>query len=206
MPDLGLTFKGCYRRKNYTSLTFQISTAGRCTSLGQFQPDAAEAGARLYDAVQLLLRGPHADTNFEWSSYTQADVAAAALFLEAKGLDVHQTVAATWDAKGACGWTGVTVHGGSCRPSVKCWAEEKGDRTTKALAPGGLQGAEAAAHQADCAYLATRGLGCTTNFPASTYSQQQLQETGDYAISKGVPAAHVAANLEAVQQVCGLGC
>jgi hypothetical protein len=54
--------------------------------------------------------GPaHADTNFEWSSYPHADIEAAASFLEAKRLDVHQAVAAAREARGV-GWIGVGLR------------------------------------------------------------------------------------------------
>jgi hypothetical protein len=65
----------------------------------------------------------------------------------------------------------------------------------------GQRSAEAAAHQADSCFLAMRGLGCTTNFPASTYSQQQLRQAGDYAVSKGVEAVRVEENLNDIAQV-----
>jgi hypothetical protein len=182
-----------------------MSCYGKNINLGSFSPEAAQEGARLFDCLQLLLHGPHADTNFEWSSYTRADIAAAASFLEAKGVDVHQAIAAAREARGTCEWIGVhrTAGRASWTASVCC---QIGNNAGYAALHNkrGLVSAEAAAHQADCGFLATRGLGCTTNFPASTYSQEQLQEAGDYAVSKGVEAARVEGNLAAIQQVCGL--
>jgi hypothetical protein len=202
VPGPVMDFKGGSWNVNCSKFDFCLSVSGKSVFLGQFSPEAAVAGARRRDALHLLLHGPHADTNFEWSSYTRADIAAAASFLEAKGLDVHQAVAFAREARGD-GWNG--VHFRKDRPSwtvhLQCQRGENGNRT--AVDWYGLRSAEAAAHQADCGFLAIRGLGCTTNFPASTYSQQQLEAAGEYAVSKGAKAACVAENLAAVQQVRG---
>jgi hypothetical protein len=190
----GLLVKGRYR--------FRVRFSGKEINLGSFSPEAAEPGARLYDSLQLLLHGPHANTTFEWSSYTRADIAAAASFLEAKGVDVHQAIDAAREARGTtCDWIGVFLRAGraSWDAAATCGSSRNGGWKVEW---NGLVSAEAAAHQADCGYLATRGLGCTINFPASTYSQQQLQEAGDYAVSKGVEAAKVDENLAAVEEVC----
>jgi hypothetical protein len=186
--------KGRYR--------FRVKCCGKGIALGSFSPDAAEPGARLYDSLQLLLHGPHADTNFAWSSYTRADIAAAASFLHAKGVDVHQAIAAAREARGTtCDWIGVYQRAGRATWEAQIRMGGSGWQ----FGWHGLVSAEAAAHRVDCGYLATRGLGCTTNFPASTYSQQQLQEAADFATGKGAEAARIQANLAAVEQVrCSL--
>jgi hypothetical protein len=191
----GSVQKGRYR--------FRVACSGKDINLGHFSLEAAEPGARLFDCLHLLLHGPHADTNFEWSSYTRADIAAAASFLEAKGVNVHQAIAAAREARGTTGdWIGVYHRAGSASWAARIYCQIGNDAGYATLHKAeGLVSAEAAAHQADCGYLAARGLGCTTNFPASTYSQQQLQEAGDYAVSKGVEAARVEENLAAVEKV-----
>jgi hypothetical protein len=130
--------------------------------------------------VLLLLHGPHADTNFEWSSYTRADIAAAVLFLEAKGVDVRQAIAAARQARDSTSeWIGVSRKTGSATWRVCIHNKNGGNGASRpTLSWCRLVSAEAAAHQADCGFLAMRGLGSTTNFPASTYSQQQLQQVG----------------------------
>jgi hypothetical protein len=190
----GSTFKGSHLSRG--RCVFRYQAAGQPVRLGCFKPEAAKTGARLYDAVQLLLHGPYADTNFEWSGYTLADVASAASVLEAKGVDVHKTVAAAVEARGAGGWNGACYASASLVSwKVRVGCQINGSSSYSDVHWGSPHPtAEAAAHQADCAYLATRGLGCTPNFPASTYSQQQLQEAGGYAISKGVDATRVHAS------------
>jgi hypothetical protein len=202
----GPTFKGSFfARGRYV---FRYQGSGTAITLGSFKPDAAEAGARLYDAVLLLLHGPHADTNFEWNRYTRADVAAAALFLEAKGVDVKQAILSARNARGiTCNWIGVCHTAGSTRTWRARTSGQRGENGGLSVRVewDGMPSAEAAAHQADCGFLAVRGVGCITNFPASTYSQQQLEVAGDYAISKGaMSAARVEENLAAIQQVRGL--
>jgi hypothetical protein len=195
----GSLVKGRYR--------FRVKLSGKDINLGYLSPEAAEPGARLFDSLQLLLHGPHADTNFEWSSYTRADIAAAASFLEAKGVDVHQAIAAARAARGTTGdWIGVHQTAGrtSWAARIHCQVGNGAGYTTLHKSEGVLS-AEAAAHQADCGLLATRGLGCTTNFPASTYSQQQLQEARNFATRVGAEAARVEGNLAAIEQVrCSL--
>jgi hypothetical protein len=197
--------KGCSLNKGKYVFRTRVVGASRQLFLGSFAPEAAEPGARLYDSLQLLLHGPYADTNFEWSSYTRADIAAAASCLQAKGVDVHQAIAATREANSTCEWIGVhrTPGRASWTISLHCQVGSNAGYATLHK-KGGLVSAEAAAHQADCCLLATRGLGCTTNFPASTYGQQQLQEAADFAISKGVEAARVEENLAVIKQVRGL--
>jgi hypothetical protein len=197
-------FKGSSQRLGGQHV-FRKRVAGKHIQLGQVNTEAAEPCARLYDALQLLLHGPRADTNFEWSSYTQADIAAAISFLQAKGVDAHQAVAAARETKGS-DWIGVTQNTGrsAWRAGILCQMGKSTGCTT--LYWNGLPSAEAAAHQADCGFLAVRGLGCTPNFPASTYSQQQLQEAGEYSVSKGLDKGSVDRNLAAVQQVRGHDC
>jgi hypothetical protein len=179
---------------------FHISVVGKLRHLGLYPPASAEMGARLYDSLQLLLHGPRANTNFEWSSYTRADITAAAKVLQKKGVHVKAAVLHARATRAPGEWIGVVgrstswaadvaVYRGKGIPNVHvCWKQ--------------LQSAEVAAQQADCCLLAVHGLGCTTNFPASQYSKLQLEEAGQYAVSKGVEAMRAKANLEAVEQVC----
>ena len=179
---------------------FKIHLLGKRVPLGIYAPDSAVNGARLYDALHLLLYGHRADTNFAWCSYTQADIAAAIAAMKSQGVDVPRAVAYARSPKassskylgvsaGIALWqVNVHCHLGKGQPKLKvCW--------------GRLCGEEVAAHFADCGMLAINGLQCTTNFPASRYSQEQLEEVAQQAISKGVNAECVRANLAAVAQV-----
>jgi hypothetical protein len=194
-------FKGCHVALN-DKLSFQIkfNLDGKrcCTYLGSFEPEQAASGARLYDAAQLLIRGPRADINFEWSSYTQADIQRAVEVLQAKGVDVHKAVVAAREGLRGTEWFGVRQRG----PSWHAQWIYHDQQHYKHVAVQGLPSAEAAARQADCGFLAVRGMECDfTNLPASAYSQQQLQEAGEHAISKGAEAALIKKNLKAVEKV-----
>jgi hypothetical protein len=170
-------------------------------------PSHLEAGAvtntaaRRQDALRLLLDGPFANTTFEWSSYTQADIAAAAEALQARGLDAHQAVVdARAKKERGSQWVGVGFRDRAWRAQVTVSAYA-GGHCRSVNVSWKLPHAEAAACQADCGFLATRGLGCTTNFPASSYSQEELEEAGQHAVRGGVDAAAVRENLGAVKQV-----
>jgi hypothetical protein len=194
------TLRGGSYLQSKSVYCFKAAVLGKQLSLGKFKPEEAEVGARKYDALQLLVYGPRAETNFEWSSYAQADVAAAAQFLQDKGLDVHQAVLCARQSRFGCEWYGVVVRGVAWAAKVQLCKKEGSQRVDVAWSVS--SSAEAAARQADCGRLAMRGLGCTTNFPASSYTKLQLEEAGRHATSKGVDAARVAACLEAVEQVC----
>jgi hypothetical protein len=197
------SFKGGqFRAGNKFDFKFQFHFGASQRSswpLGSFEPEQAATGARLYDAAQILIRGPRADINFEWSSYTQSDIQRAVEVLQAKGLDVHKAVVAREERPGS-EWFGVRELGTSWQAHLSRFPGQL--RTLRKLSWHGLPSAEAAARQADCGCLAARGLGCTvTNFPASAYSQLQLQQAGEHAIRKGVEAALVEENLAAVEKV-----
>jgi hypothetical protein len=202
MPDSAIpSYRGGRWRPEAQQFDFNLRFCGHSLHLGSFSAEGAASGARLYDALQLLLRGPRADTTYLWSTYTRADIAAAAAFLEAQRVDVPQAVVALTEGRsGSSGrWLGV-------RPQGDCWAGVVGHTPSAggariALRWGWQPSAEAAARDVDRLVLVVKGLGCTTNFPVATYSQEELEEAGVYAISKGVDAARVRANLEDVQQV-----
>jgi hypothetical protein len=180
---------------------FVIGVLGTRLVLGTYKPEHADSGARLYDALQLLLHGPCANTTFPWRTYTQADVAAAAKVLESKGVDVHQAVVYAGEGLHAGQWTGVARLANGTSWRAQLFVNTKGSPKLN-IRWGAQQSAEGAARQADCGLLAIQGLRCTTNFPASAYHQPQLAAAGEHAISKGVEAARVKRNLAAVEQVC----
>jgi hypothetical protein len=113
----------------------------------------------------------------------------------------HAVVHARGGGQSASHWIGVTK---SCQggwfPSL---AIPLKDRAFRHIRWGVRQSVEEAARQADCGLLAIHGLCCATNFPGSLYIQQQLESAGQYAIRRGVEAARVETNLEAVAKVCG---
>jgi hypothetical protein len=202
--DDSLTVNGCSAPlKGCTIISgnyvFFISVLGTLRYIGSYKSESVKAGARLHDALQLLLYGPRANTTFEWSAYTQADILGAAKALKRKGIDVRQAVLHAREA-GALGkrigvielarsWTAYVAAyrgKGSCALTV-CWKQ--------------LPSAEVAAQQADCGLLAVQGLGCTTNFPPSMYSKLQLEQAGEHAVSMGVDELRVTANLEAVEKL-----
>jgi hypothetical protein len=193
-------FKGSSACNNKLKFHFQFRSGGNQTyvQLGTFEVDQAASGARLYDAAQILIRGPRADINFEWSSYTQADVQRAVDLLQARGVDVHQAVVAARQGQRGAEWLCVQAAKECWQARVTCCSGQQQSNVWWC----GLPSAEAAARQADCGLLAVKGLGCSvTNFPASAYSQLQLQQAGEHAIGKGVEAALVQKNLEAVAKV-----
>jgi hypothetical protein len=195
-----MAFKGSSRSSSRPQrIQFLCSVPSHgCKHLGTFNTDQAASGARLYDAAQLLIRGPRSDINFEWSSYSQADVQRAVDLLQAKGVDVHRAVVAAREGQRGNAWFGAQAQGAT-------WYAHVNDSSGQQLSMVwwcGLPSAEAAARQADCGLLAVKGMQCNfTNFPASAYSQLQLQQAGEHAISKGVEAALVKKNLEAVEKV-----
>jgi hypothetical protein len=199
--------RGCCRHPDWQGFQYQKRISGRVVHLGCYsikeghESKKAKAAARLYDAVELLLHGPYAETNSEWSAYTQADIASAVNFLEGKGINVHEAVAASRDGQGAREWIGVTTQRGSAwRTKVNCKREN--GKGQIAISWPWVSSAEAAAQQADCGLLAVHGLQATTNFPASSYSQQQLEKAQERAIRNGVDAERVQSNVEAVGKVC----
>jgi hypothetical protein len=175
----------------------RISCLGQTFSLRTHAAEAATSQARLYDAIQLLLHGPLACTNFQWSSYKQSDIRAAVAFLEAKGVDVHQAVAAGQYAE-RIQFTAVQPCGGAAYRACFDF-HQRGQRHRMAF--GTFSSAEAAAGKADCGLLVVQGLNCTTNFPASSCDEADLHEAGEAAIAQGVEAVVVERNLEAVEQV-----
>jgi hypothetical protein len=194
-------YKGCtYTTKTRQRCRIQLRVLGKMLCLGSFKPAEAEPGARLYDALQLLLRGPDAETNFEWSQYTQDSLAAAAAFLQSNNVDVREAMATARQGVYSGKLLGVTSHGGSSWQVQVQNTYEKGSQRIRVYWAG-LESAEAAAHLADCAFLAIHGLSCTTNFPASLCSPAELVQAGSHALRKGVEVAQVEANLAAVEQV-----
>jgi hypothetical protein len=112
-----MDFRGSSWNKQCSKFGFCLPVSGTATFLSDLlsSPEAAVAGARLRDTLHLLLRGPHADTKvFEWSSYTRADIEAAASFLEAKRLNVHQAYTRLLLPQGRqgalVGWIGVRLR------------------------------------------------------------------------------------------------
>jgi hypothetical protein len=190
----------CLRLGRSHVYQFEAFVLGRNIYLGCFTLEDAKEGARMYDALHLLLYGARAKTNFEWSTYTRADIAAAAQLLQDKGLDVHKAIMHARLTRPGGEWYGVNATRGVSWRAYVCCSSANGSR--KEVVWWGLPTAEAAAHQADAGRLAVTGLGCTTNFPASSYTKLQLEEVGRYATSKGTETVHVAACLEAVEQVC----
>jgi hypothetical protein len=195
------TFVGACWVSGSNMYCFHIGILGASLVLGMYKPEDAESGARLYDALQLLLHGPRANTTYLWKTYTQANVAAAAEVLQSKVVGVHQAVVHAREGRAAGQWIGVSCN----RARAATWNAHLVLYTTGSpklnIRWGVQQSAEEAARQADCGLLAIKGLRCTTNFPASRYRQQQLVAAGEHAISKGVDAGLVQGNLEAVQQV-----
>jgi hypothetical protein len=199
------SFAGANWLSSSNTYCFSIQVLGRRVALGTYKPQQAKSGARLYDALQLLLHGPCANTTFPWRTYTQPDIAAAVEVLESKGVDVHQAVVHAREGRNAGQWTGVI-----CSSNRKAWSAQlciyvKGSPQLSAaqlnIRWGVQQSPDAAARQADCGLLALHGLRCTTNFPASAYHQLQLVAAGEHAISKGAEPERVNTNLKAVQQV-----
>jgi hypothetical protein len=71
----------------------RIHMLGKSLHIGYYyRLEEAAVRACPYDPMPLLLYGPRADTNLEWSSSSHADIAAAVdnTILQSKGLDVHQ--------------------------------------------------------------------------------------------------------------------
>jgi hypothetical protein len=93
-PEEGVvpSYKGAYKQSRSQSLLFKTSVLGKQIHLGSYRPEAAHAGVRLYDSLQLLLHGPRAGTNLKWSAYTQTDITAAAEMLRGKGVNVCEAV------------------------------------------------------------------------------------------------------------------
>jgi hypothetical protein len=200
------SYKGAHKQARSSSGVFTVSVLGTPQYLGCYKPEAADAGARLYDSLQLLLHGPRADTTFEWSAYTQADIAAAAAVLRKKGVNVKEAVVCARQGRGTSKWIGVGAKVQSTSWCTRITITGKGSKRIL-VSWYGLPSVAAAAQQADCCLLAVQGLGCTTNFPASQYSQLQLEQAGQHAISKGVDGTQVTASLEAVEKVCfGVRC
>jgi hypothetical protein len=197
--------RGCSWSSRRQGFEYKKCISGKRVSLGFVresdgqQSAVVETAARHYDAVELLLRGPFANTNFEWSTYTQDDVAAAAKFLEGKGINVHKAVIASRDGQGARDWIGVRQQDRKWHAQVNC-RRDNGNEGIGITWPR-WSSAEAAAQHADCGLLAVHGLQVTTNFPASGYSEEQLQEAGQHAISKGADPERVHRNVEAVGKV-----
>jgi hypothetical protein len=194
-PALAADIKGCVWKPRSQKYRFQITLLRKSWTIGDYKPAAVEVGARRYDALQLLLHGPYANTNFPWSSYTQLDIAAAVQLLRARGVDVLLAVAASTRK----GWNGrFELRGTSWRAHLPV---QLPGRITITISWCGLSDTGEAALHLDRGALAVKGLGCTTTLPASAHSKQDLEETGKYVISKGVDAALVKQNLEAVEQV-----
>jgi hypothetical protein len=118
-------FRGGYMCPKSRVYQFNARVLGKKRFVGCFKPEEAEEGARKYDSLQLLLYGPRAKTNFEWSSYTQADVAAAAQFLQAKGLDVHQAVIDARQSTLGGQWHGVALLNDSWSARVCRYSRER---------------------------------------------------------------------------------
>jgi hypothetical protein len=195
--------KGCSWSKPNQRFLVSISVLGKRLHLCSCTPEEVEQGARLYDAVQLLLHGPRANTNFEWSSYSRANITAAVKLLQDKGVDVPRAVvAARTPGQGSAGeWLGVVQRRSSWAAQVR-WSPPDNIQKPVLVRWGGLPGMETAIHHADCGFLAIRGLDCIPNLPASNYSQTELEQAGEAAVDSGVDKDVVLQNLAAVQQVC----
>jgi hypothetical protein len=177
--------------------------------LGLFKRQDAQPPARNTDAMQLLVNSYWADTTYFWSSYSRADIASAAELMRSHQVDVHRAVVAARKKRGLGKWFGVQFRNGAWTGALDIRQPKSNDskevqRMKVHWSP--QASAEAAARDVDCGNLAVRGVGCTTNFPAGAYTQEELEEAGEYAISKGVNAARIRANLEEIQQVCRHAC
>jgi hypothetical protein len=180
------------------------------------------SGLLLYDALQLVLFGAHAITNFEWTNCTTAHIAEAVEELERQGFSGRQAMLAGWDAVGTsrAGVPGVTARktadGGAVLSVQVPWLSRDGRRCTLCFATdAAVHGSQqrrargwsvaqeaSAARMADRVALVLRGLACTTNFPASECAEEQLWVVAASAIRQGVDARLVDRNVQDVRQVC----
>jgi hypothetical protein len=201
----GMTrYKGLTRKNGRGKFELKVQLGGKTRFLGRFSPQEVEEAARLVDCVQLLVYGPNADTNFQWSNYSTANIEAAAQTLQEMGVDVQQAVVdagGSRHSKGGRLRLGVTqLPDRSIFGAQVSYREAFGKRQIHL--GSGLRSEEAAARQADLGLLAIQGLGCRrTNNQASTYTHRELEEAGEYAVEKKVPKEVVATNLEEVKQV-----
>ena len=193
-------------RAEHQKFYFQANVLpGKQTYLGYFPPETAQEGARRYDVVHLLLHGPRANTNFPWSSYSKADFAAAVAYLHSKGINVVAAVVAAREARGKSDWVGITSPSdrSMCYANVRCPVTclVAGGTRTKKICWSAVPSAEVAARTADCGRLAAQGLLCITNFRASFYTKEQVEEAGKHLIEKGGDRDVIEQNLQDVEQV-----
>jgi hypothetical protein len=198
-PPVPKAYKGATWLPDQEAYQFDVHFPnGGGAHLGHFTPAQAKHGAEAFDLLQLLIYGPFADTNFKWSHYTQENVAAAAAILSSGDVNLHAIIVLARLQKGE--WLAVEEEPQGCwRASVSC--KQQGEVIDGVVCSQGGASAEEAARDADRGLLVVEGLGCTTNFPASSYSAQELEEAGWYAMGVGVDPERVENNLEAVEQV-----
>jgi hypothetical protein len=184
-----------------THITFKMVVLGKLVALVTCPPAGAAAGAHLYDAAQLLLRGHYAATNYEWSNYKPVDLATAAKVLQSRGVDICRAVHAARKAHAGDPWLGVQPAAAGCwRAELKCRLGDTGGVVI--LRSPELPSAEDAARRADRWTMAFKGLASVTNFPASTCSQEDLLRASEDAVRRrGLVRVRVQENVDAIQQV-----
>jgi hypothetical protein len=190
----------------HTKCAFAMAIQGKRVQIAQVPRAEAAAGARLYDAAQIVINGAHAKTNFSLDGFAADEIAAVISLLRGKGVDVRRAVDDMRQAHADAPWLGVgpgvpSEAGTSYTAQLAFHAYDSSKVIT--LEWSALGSADAAARQVDCGILALQGPDCRTNFPASECSAEAIAEAGTYAVLKGVPRARVEANLAAVEQVRG---
>jgi hypothetical protein len=180
-------YKGIQNAKNPNGPPFQRlmvrnpATSSKCELEQYTSAHDAQNGARLYDCIQILLRGAAADTNFSISSYTQSAVLAAAVKLKEAGWDVQQAVKAAQRNRGASTYLWV-IRNRNCN-SAKLFESKTPCSEVKTLGAsagyfcGTFTTDVEAAREADIVSLVLNVEHAKLNFPASSYSVQQLDGT-----------------------------
>jgi hypothetical protein len=166
-----------------------------------------DEGLRLFDALQLFLFGPYADTNFSWTECTPAHIARALAAVESQGFTGQQAVVAGWNEKGASttsllGYaTGSEDNGATWSVHIP-WATMDGQPCTFTL-PGTVANVHATSRMADMAFLALRGMVYPTSFPASQYTAEDLRIIGAAVVIQGADPEAVEGHLQAIEAVRG---
>jgi hypothetical protein len=216
----GQRYKGVHyvkkkRKSSYHHVGLLNPVTSSMTYLGRYT-SACEVtnAAKHYDCAQILLRGSAATTNFSIGSYTQADVAAAAVWVkEAAGWDVQKAVEAAQQRRGTSTYSGVR-RGTTCASyTAMCSCSELKTLGSALQYYCGSFTAEAeAARAVDLNALVLNGLQAKLlNFPAALYSVQQLDSTHQALVGwvAGQPAsqeakqaflATIQGNVDAVKQ------
>jgi hypothetical protein len=84
---------GKFDGKNYQ---FYARVPGhRDVYIGAFSEERGDEGGRKHDAVQLLVHQHKADTNFQWDSFSKADLEAAGKLLQSKKVNVRNAMDAS---------------------------------------------------------------------------------------------------------------